>query len=152
MKLNKIANGMSYELNGWKYISIYGSPIKRGYAYGYLCAELFTEVKKMLNFLVYDTTGQTWEHMIVEINKSIKLKTQLEFPEFYEEMEGIAEGYNSAHKAEKTTLDEIIAGNFYLSMKKWKELRKDTMQRTKTPHLQLQLHSTKLLRGIFIYQ
>ena len=119
MKLNKIEHGMSYELNGWTYISIHGSPAKRGYAYGYLCADLFTEIKKMLTFVVYDTTGQTWEHMIVEINKSIKLKTQLEFPEFYEEMEGIAEGYNSAHKAEKTTLDEIIAWNFYLSMSYW---------------------------------
>jgi len=123
MKLNKIANGMSYELNGWKYISIYGSPIKRGYAYGYLCAELFTEVKKMLNFLIYDTTGQTWDYMIEEINKSIKLKTQLEFPELYEEMEGIAQGYNAANKntspLTSTTLDEIIAWNFYLSMSYW---------------------------------
>ena len=119
MKLNKIANGMSYELHGWRYISIYGSPAKRGYAYGYLCADLFTDVKKMLNFVVYDTTGQTWEHMIVEINKSIKLKTQLEFPEFYEEMEGIAKGYNSAQNTEKTTIDEIIAWNFYMSMSYW---------------------------------
>ena len=57
-------NGMSYDLNGWKYISIYGSPEKRGYAYGYLCGELFTQVKKMLNFFIYDTTGETWEYMI----------------------------------------------------------------------------------------
>ena len=121
MKLNKIKNGRSYDLNGWKYISIYGSPIKRGYAYGYLCAELFTQVKEMLNFLVYDTTGQTWEYMIEEINKSIKLKTQLEFPELYEEMTGIAEGYNSgkAKDAPLTSLDEIIAWNFYLSMSYW---------------------------------
>ena len=127
MKLNKIANGMSYELNGWKYISIYGSPVKRGYAYGYLCAELFTQVKQMLNFIVYETTGETWEYMIEEINKSIKLKTQLEFPEFYEEMSGIAQGYNSAVAqgynsaigSPTTTIDEIIAWNFYLSMSYW---------------------------------
>ena len=119
MKLNKIEHGMSYELHGWTYISIHGSPEKRGYAYGYLCADLFTEVKKMLNFVVYDTTGQTWEHMVVEINKSIKLKTKLEFPEFYEEMEGIAKGYNSAQNTEKTTIDEIIAWNFYMSMSYW---------------------------------
>ena len=127
MKLNKIANGMSYELNGWKYISIYGSPVKRGYAYGYLCAELFTQVKQMLNFIVYETTGETWEYMIEEINKSIKLKTQLEFPEFYEEMSGIAQGYNSAVAqgynsaigSPTTSIDEIIAWNFYLSMSYW---------------------------------
>ena len=137
MKLNKIANGMSYDLNGWKYISIYGSPLKRGYAYGYLCAELFTQVKKMLNFVVYDTTGQTWDYMIEEINKSIKLKTQLEFPELYEEMEGIAQGYNAAHKkaspSTSTTLDEIIAWNFYLSMSYWVSSIEPSAQHRSSP-------------------
>jgi len=137
MKLNKIANGMSYYLNGWTYISIYGSPIKRGYAYGYLCAELFTQVKKMLKFVVYDTTGQTWDYMVEEINKSIKLKTQIEFPEFYEEMEGIAQGYNAAHKKTSsltsTTLDEIIAWNFYLSMSYWASSNNPTGDHRSSP-------------------
>ena len=129
---------MSYDLNGWKYISVYGSPKKRGYAYGYLCAELFTQVKKMLNFLIYDTTGYTWEYMIEEINKSIKLKTQLEFPEFYEEMEGIADGYNSAMQhsvgnESRTTLDEIIAWNFYLSMSYWMSSVNQTAQHRGSP-------------------
>ena len=129
---------MSYDLNGWKYISIYGSPEKRGYAYGYLCGELFTQVKKMLNFFIYDTTGETWEYMIEEINKSIKLKTQLEFPEFYEEMEGIADGYNSAMQhsvgnESRTTLDEIIAWNFYLSMSYWMSSVNQTAQHRGSP-------------------
>ncbi len=36
MTIQKIKNGISYELNGWKYISIKGNAKERGYAYGYL--------------------------------------------------------------------------------------------------------------------
>ena len=135
MKLNKIKNGISYDLNGWKYISIYGSPKKRGHAYGYLCAELFTQVKQMLNFLVYETTGKHWNVMIEDINKSIKLKTQMEFPELYEEMEGIAEGFNSAvgKKEEHTTIDEIIAWNFYLSINYWSNSINDASSHNSLP-------------------
>jgi len=32
-RIEKIKNGMSYSKNGWKYISIYGDPEERGYAY-----------------------------------------------------------------------------------------------------------------------
>ena len=45
--VKKIKNGMSYETNGWKYISIYGKPKERGYAYGYLCAEDFKDLFKI---------------------------------------------------------------------------------------------------------
>ena len=43
----KIKNGLSYDKNGWKYISIKGEPKERGYAYGYLCANDFKEIQKI---------------------------------------------------------------------------------------------------------
>ena len=46
----KIKNGLMYEKDGWKYISVKGEPKERGYAYGYLCAKDFKEIQIMLNF------------------------------------------------------------------------------------------------------
>jgi len=113
----KIKNGFSYEKNEWKFISVKGDPKERGYAYGYLCAKEFGEIQKMLEFFILESYGQTWEYMIKLINDDFKEMTKNEFGEFYEEMEGIVEGCSDA--GTKTTIDEIIAWNFYMSMSYW---------------------------------
>ena len=113
----KIKNGLMYEKDGWKYISIKGEPKERGYAYGYLCANDFKEIQKMLEFFMYETYGKKWEYFIEEINLDFKEMTKTEFPEFFEEMEGIAEGCTA--NGTKTTIDEIIAWNFYMSISYW---------------------------------
>ena len=115
--IKKIKNGMTYEKNGWKYISIYGKPKERGYAYGYLCAEHFKEIQKMLAFLMMEAYGQEWQYFIDEISNGFKDMTEKDFPELYEEMEGIASGLNAAGC--KTNIDEIIAWNFYCSIPYW---------------------------------
>ena len=119
-----IKNGIMYEKDGWKYISIKGEPKERGYAYGFLCAKDFKEIQKMLEFLMYESYGKKWEYFIKEINLDFKEMTKKEFPEFYEEMEGIAEGCNA--NGTETTIDEIIAWNFYLSISYWYSTRSDT--------------------------
>jgi hypothetical protein len=113
----QIKNGYSFDESGWKYISISGNPKERGYAFGYLSAKDFVDVQKMLNYLVFESYGYTWESMITKINDGFKDMTKKDFPELYEEMEGIAEGCNANNC--KTTLDEIIAWNFYISMSYW---------------------------------
>ena len=113
----KIKNGTSYQKNGWKYISIKGKPKERGYAYGYLCAEDFKEIQKMLKFLMFEAYGMKWEYFIDEISRDFKEMTEKDFNEFYEEMEGIVEGCNG--NGCKTTIDEIIAWNFYCSIPYW---------------------------------
>jgi hypothetical protein len=115
--IQKIKNGMTYEKNGWKYISISGKPRERGYAYGYLCAEEFTEIQSLLAFLMMEAYGQEWQYFIDEISIGFKDMTEKDFPELYEEMEGITEGLNAAGC--KTTIDEIIAWNFYCSIPYW---------------------------------
>lgn len=107
----KIKNGLSYEKNGWTYISIKGKPRERGYAYGYLCADSFKEIQTMLKFFIMESYGQTWEYFIKEIKKDFKEMIKENFEEFYEEMEGIAEGCTD--NGCKTDVDEIIAWNFY---------------------------------------
>ena len=115
-----VKNGFSYEKNGWKYVSIHGKPKDRGYAYGYLCANDFKEIQKTLKFLMMESYGQTWEYFIEEINKDFKEITKIKNSEFYEEMEGIAEGCNA--NGCKTSIDEIIAWNFYCSIPYWYSL------------------------------
>ena len=44
----KLKNGFSLQKNGWTYISIKGNPRERGYAHGYLIANDFIKIQKML--------------------------------------------------------------------------------------------------------
>jgi len=120
----KIKNGFSYEQNGWKYISIKGKPRERGFAYGILCANEFKEIQKMLKFFILESYGYTWEYMIDQINKDFKDITMKDFPEFYEEMEGISDGCNNGGC--KTSIDEIIAWNFYMSLPYWFSVKSDS--------------------------
>jgi hypothetical protein len=114
---NKIKNGMSYEKNGWKYISIYGKPKNRGYAYGYLCAKEFKEIQKTLKFVMMEAYGKDWDFFIEAVSSDFKDMTKNDFPELYEEMNGISEGLNDA--GTKTNINEIIAWNFYCSIPYW---------------------------------
>jgi hypothetical protein len=122
-KEEKIKNGLSYEKNGWKYISIKGKPKERGYAYGYLCAKEFKEIQKTMAFFMMESYGQTWDFFIEKVNDGFKKMTQDDFPEFYEEMEGIADGCNA--NGCKTSIDEIITWNFYMSIPYWYSLISD---------------------------
>jgi len=114
---SKIKNGISYDKNGWKYISVKGSPKERGYAYGFFCAKDFIEIQKMLEFVTMETYGMPWSYFIKEVNDDFKEMTKRDFNEFYKEMEGITDGCNAGGC--KTTIDEIIAWNFYISIPYW---------------------------------
>jgi len=110
----KLKNGICYDLNGWKYISIRGSPKERGYAHGYFVAKEFKEIQKMLNFIIYEDFGETWDFFIEAAKSLYNDKLKEEFHEFYLEMEGIAAGINAG--GTKTSLDEIIAWNNYFAL------------------------------------
>jgi hypothetical protein len=122
-KEQKMKNGFSYEENGWIYISIKGKPKERGYAYGYLCAKEFKEIQNTLSFIIMESYGKTWDFFIEKVCKDFKKMTQDEFPEFYEEMEGIVDGCNA--NGCKTTIDEIITWNFYMSLPYWYGIKPD---------------------------
>jgi hypothetical protein len=113
----KIKNGFSYEKNGWKYISIYGKPKQRGYSYGFLCAKEFKDIQIMLKFLMMEAYGKEWDFFVKSISDDFKEMTKIHFRELYDEMAGIVEGLkaNNCH----TTIDEIIAWNFYCSIPYW---------------------------------
>jgi hypothetical protein len=109
--MKQIKNGLSYEKNGWLYVSVKGNPKERGYAYGYLIADEMKKVNKMLEFVIYNDYGRKWEYFIEVGKVLLKEKIMQLYPEFYEEMLGVSEGLTAA--GTKMNIDEIIAWNNY---------------------------------------
>lgn len=107
-------NGISYEKNGWLYISVKGTPKERGYAYGYYCASKFKEIQRMMNYIAFEDTGKKWEFFIEAAQNVLYPTIKTNFPEFLEEMEGITEGCIAG--GTPTTLYEIIAWNNYITL------------------------------------
>ena len=107
--MKKVKNGISYEMNGWIYVSIKGKPRERGYAYGRLVADEMKRVKKIQEFITYNDYGVKWQFFIDAAGKYFKPKIMEHFPEFYEEMVGFSEGCSAA--GTKMSVDEVIAWN-----------------------------------------
>ena len=116
-RIGKPINGSCYDKNGWKYISMRGKPRERGYVHGYYVAEDFVEIQKMLKFVVLNDTGMEWSFFIEACNDLLKQTIMEKFSEFYEEIEGIAEGINAFMKEKNgntddiTSVDEVLAWN-----------------------------------------
>ena len=105
----KIKNGYKFELNGWTYISIEGTPYKRGFAHGYLLAD---EIKSSFNtykFSLYDSTGLDLGFFLGVSNYFFKKPTQENHPEIFEELKGITDGANKRNA--KISIDELILFN-----------------------------------------
>ena len=107
--VKRVKNGISYEMNGWLYVSIKGKPKERGYAYGKLVADEMKKVQKIQEFITYFDYGVKWEFFIEVAAKHFKPKIMEYFPEFYEEMVGFSEGCTAG--GTKMSIDEVIAWN-----------------------------------------
>jgi len=117
--IKKLKNGICYDLNGWKYISVKGNPRERGYAYGFFIAEEFKEIQRVLRFIIMNDYGVDWDFFIDAGKTLLKDTIETNFREFFDEMAGIAEGINSSNIT-KTSLDEIIAwNNYFLLTESW---------------------------------
>ena len=88
----KIKNGVKTEINGWKCITIKGAPYSRGYAHGHLLKKELEEIRAMLKYSLYEDYGRPIETFIEMSNDFFKPQIKMNFPELYEEMEGIAKG------------------------------------------------------------
>jgi hypothetical protein len=71
----------------------------------------------MLKFYIPETYGKEWSELIQLIHDDFYDLTKNEYPEFFDEMQGIADGCKT--NGCKTNVDEIIAWNFYLSISYW---------------------------------
>lgn len=107
--MKKVKNGVSYEMNGWLYVSIKGKPMERGYAYGKLVADEMKKVQRIQQYIIYNDYGIKWDFFIEAAAKYFKPKIMEQFPEFYEEMVGFSEGCTAG--GTKMSIDEVIAWN-----------------------------------------
>ena len=109
LSVHKISNGSKYELNGWKCVSISGPPYQRGYAHGQLLKNELAEVHEMLKYSLYEDFGRPIDVFIEISNDFFKPKIKQNYPELYEEMEGIARG-------SQQSIDFIVLWNCYVSL------------------------------------
>jgi len=105
----QVKNGSKYELNGWKCITIKGAPFARGYAHGQLMKAEIEEVRTMLKFSLYEDFGRPIEVFTEMSNDFFKPQIKTNFPELYEELEGIAKGSNQS-------IDFIVMWNCFVSL------------------------------------
>jgi hypothetical protein len=105
----KIKNGFKYKKNGWTYISIQGEPYERGLAHGMLLKD---EIKRCLNTMewnLYDSHGLKIDFFNEISNFFFKKTIESNFPEFFNELKGIAKGA-------LVNLDELILWNNLASL------------------------------------
>jgi hypothetical protein len=107
-------HGYSFEINGWTYISIWGEPRERGFSYGFFSAKEFKNIQQMLAFNVLENNGHPWSYFVDLCKTDFVEDIRRRFPEFMEEMEGIAEGMIAA--GVDTSIDEIVAYNNYITI------------------------------------
>lgn len=101
-------------INGWIYVSISGSPFERGYQYGHAIPEDMKQVKRILDFVIYNDYGVQWDFFVAACKKYITPTIQSAYPEFYEEMCGFARGCSDAGC--EISEDYVIAWNNYFTL------------------------------------
>ena len=112
--MKQVKNGVSYEQDGWIYVSVKGTPYKRGYAYGKLIAKEMEDVNRIIRAYVYNDFGVSWDFFIKGCTKYMKPTIERKFPEFYKEMEGFSDGCTDG--GTPMTVDEVVAWNNYFTL------------------------------------
>ena len=110
-------NGIRYEKNGWICVSVKGTAKECGFANGSLLAPEINEIFKMLDFNFLNSFGYDREFFSDIVGELFKPQIRANYPEIYEELEGIVDGFNSStKKTEKITINDIIMWNCYPSI------------------------------------
>ena len=104
-------NGRRYKKkNGWIRMQIWGNAFERGYAHGHLLSSELQHIRSViLPFLVKTFQHISYEKYEEVCHDQLYENIRTEYPEFFEEMSGIAAGCN-------LSFDFILAWNAHLSM------------------------------------
>jgi hypothetical protein len=94
---------------GWIQITISGEPYERGFQHGHLLADQFSHIRKVLSFEVKTFFKKNLKDYIRDCTTLITPNIKKHYPEFFEEIRGIAAGA-------KVPIDFIVAWNSLLSM------------------------------------
>ncbi len=107
-KITQYGNGYRFDQNGWVYIHIEGGPSERGVQYGYLAAPELAEIQRSVKYIIYQSTGMTWEYFVEAAEKQFTTKIA---PEYLDEIKGIAAGAQTA--GVDITWQEVLTWNGY---------------------------------------
>jgi hypothetical protein len=104
--------------NGWIRIQIFGNAFERGFAHGILLSKELSDIReRILPFLVKTFFHRSYEIYEKNVREKITPIIQSHYPEFFEELQGIASGALAGSKSKvPLTLDFIVAWNAFLSM------------------------------------
>jgi hypothetical protein len=100
--------------DGWKVISISGSPQERGYQHGQLLHKELNHVVSTLPFLVKIDFHTTLDEYVDRCSRLMHDIIQTKYPEYYAELDGICKGALS--RGVRISIPFLIAWNAYLSM------------------------------------
>jgi hypothetical protein len=95
--------------DGWIYIHIEGNPKERGIQYGRVIKNELKEIFEMLDYVLYQDTGYKWNYFVDLSDQYLHEIIKEKYSEFYEEMQGVAEGSGYSIK-------EIVAWNNYITL------------------------------------
>lgn len=102
--------------NGWIRICVWGNAFERGYAHGVLLSKELLEIReKILPFLVKTFYQIPYEQYEKDCHDQLYDTIRTEYPEFFEELSGIAAGASSS-TGKTISIDFILAWNADLSM------------------------------------
>lgn len=113
LKIQGVVEGVK---EGWKMVHIWGAPYERGYAHGALLHKELTEVFRIFPFVVEKEFKTSYEEYLNTSNQYIYPIVKDKFPEFYEELRGIAQGYKRGNTSSVVTIKRLIAWNAYMSL------------------------------------
>ena len=116
---------------GWVCVHIYGTPYMRGYAHGTLLQPELDTVQEIFPYLAKQDLGVSLNTFVKQCQKEIIPIVCVQYPEIYQELLGIADGYKAAlkklqkdkdkdkdkdKKADDFSVEKLIAWNSLLSM------------------------------------
>ena len=104
MSYKYVKNGYKHHKDGWNFIAIWGKPYERGLAHGKLMKKEIHEAIYTMKWSLVDSQGFDEDFFIKFSNFLFKDSIKKNFPEIYQELEGIAKG-SEIH------IDEIILWN-----------------------------------------
>ena len=107
-------NGPDSTFGKWKVVHIFGEAYERGYAHGYLLYAELSKIKDILRFLVKTELNTSFSKYMKICRTTIQPIIKDQFPEFYQEMEGISGGAKA--KGVDVSTEFIIGWNSLLSM------------------------------------
>ena len=109
-KTRKSIGSCAIYKEGWVIISIKGEPYERGFQHGVLLKREFSEIKRVFELCVELEFNISFQEYLSVVDEKIKPVILKDFPEFYEELRGMSEGFGNI------SLDYLIAWNAYLSL------------------------------------